>query len=125
MLTEVANACLSIEGKIGDVRPHNILFNEQGEIKVLHRYTYPGEITNFEKTLLDKVRTFLSPEEMRLIYSHKTFNNTNFQLSESFSIGMTLLCAFFLEDMSYLYDLNEMVINEEELFRRTSQLSEM
>ena len=32
------------------------------------------------------------------------------KISESFSIGLTILCAMFLEDLSYIYDTGNMII---------------
>ena len=45
MLLAFAEACNcfeGVEGHIGDIRPHNVLFNETGEIKIIHQYSYPG-----------------------------------------------------------------------------------
>lgn len=35
--------------KIGDVRPHNIFINDQGQVKVANTYSWPRESTNFTK----------------------------------------------------------------------------
>lgn len=49
-LCESSNHFLGLEGDMGDIRPHNILFNETGDIKIIHRFSWPGELSNFEKT---------------------------------------------------------------------------
>ena len=46
---------------LGDIRPHNIFFNEDGLIKIAHYFSWPGEQTNFEKTKFEDVVTFLAP----------------------------------------------------------------
>lgn len=35
--------------RVGDVRPSNILLNEKGKIKLINRFSWPGEDTGFEK----------------------------------------------------------------------------
>ena len=43
-----------IKKKIGDVNPHNILINDDGQIKVLSTVTLPNEPNNFEKIVEDR-----------------------------------------------------------------------
>jgi hypothetical protein len=33
--------------KLGDIRPHNILFNETGDVKITTLISWPNELTNF------------------------------------------------------------------------------
>lgn len=40
--------------KIGDIRPLNILINEDGQAKVIHQYSFPNELINYDKSLLEK-----------------------------------------------------------------------
>ena len=35
--------------RLGDIRPANILVNEQGSISLINRYSWPGEDTGFNK----------------------------------------------------------------------------
>ena len=99
---------------MGDIRPHNILFNEIGELKIIHRFSWPGELSNFEKTRFDNIPTYLSPEEINLLCAGKTYNSSNKIKSESFSIGLTLLSALYLKDFSDLYDATYMNMDLEE-----------
>lgn len=56
-----------LQQKIGDVHPFNILINDDGQIKLISKYSIPGEKTNFEKAVEDKkAKVFLAPEELHL-----------------------------------------------------------
>lgn len=102
-LVSSARDFAKLEIKVGDVRPSNIFINEDGQIKVANVLSWPDERTNFEKTAFEKTSTYLSPEEADLIAEGKHDNLTNKILSESFSIGITLLEAGLLWDVSQLY----------------------
>jgi DNA-binding helix-hairpin-helix protein with protein kinase domain len=53
------------EGKrVGDIRPLNIFINEDKQIKVATQYTWPHELTNYQKAKQNAEKTFLSPEEI-------------------------------------------------------------
>ena len=43
-----------IKKKIGDVNPHNILINDDGQVKVLSTVSLPNELNNFEKIVEDR-----------------------------------------------------------------------
>lgn len=43
-----------IKRKIGDVRPNNILINDDGQIKVLSIVSLPNELDNFQRVVEDK-----------------------------------------------------------------------
>lgn len=47
--------------KVGDIRPHNIFVNENGQVKLSGVYSWPREVENTLKTSYDKVVTYLSP----------------------------------------------------------------
>ena len=54
-----------VEGKrVGDIRPLNIFINEDKQIKVATQYTWPHELTNYQKAKQNSEKTFLSPEEI-------------------------------------------------------------
>ena len=38
------------EGKVGDIRPHNVFVNAEGQMKVACLLSWPRETTNFSKT---------------------------------------------------------------------------
>lgn len=44
--------------KVGDIRPHNIFINDQGEIKVSNVRSWPKEQTNYQKAI-EKENTYL------------------------------------------------------------------
>jgi hypothetical protein len=102
-LSSCAKDFSKIDRKIGDVRPHNIFINEEGQIKIANAFSWPYEKTNFEKTAYEKTRTYISPEEMALIEKGNLENTTNKVVSESFSIGLTILESGLLISADELY----------------------
>ena len=89
--------------KLGDIRPHNIFINDQGEVKAANLLSWPMELTNYAKGLENQV-TYLAPEELKELEVGKLENENN-ERSETFSIGLTLLSVANLTDFSDLYDL--------------------
>lgn len=57
LLYNVLESCKSFEGaegdarKIGDIRPKNILLNDAGKVKLVNRWSWPGEQSGLEKML--------------------------------------------------------------------------
>ena len=49
--------------KIGDIRPHNIFVNEDGQIKISCLNSWPREKTGFQKAY-EHNDAYLSPEEL-------------------------------------------------------------
>ena len=49
--------------KVGDIRPHNVFLNADGEAKTSCVLSWPREHTNFAKTM-DREATYLAPEDM-------------------------------------------------------------
>ena len=45
--------------KVGDIQPCNIFLNDEGLIKLTCHLTWPGQQTNYEKTLQNKKKTFV------------------------------------------------------------------
>jgi len=37
--------------KLGDIRPQNIFISPEGQVRVATQYTWPGEQTNYQKTV--------------------------------------------------------------------------
>lgn len=58
---------MEVGARIGDVRPHNVLFNEIGEIKVINGLSWPGELSNFGKTVYEQKRTYLAVEQLHYL----------------------------------------------------------
>jgi hypothetical protein len=108
----------SIDKKVGDIRPYNIFINEEGQIKIANIFSWPYEKTNFEKTAFEKQLTYLSPEEMRLISKGNHENTSNKVLSESFSIGLTLLQSGLLFNVKELYSVEHYSFDWNKLAQR-------
>jgi serine/threonine protein kinase len=89
--------------RLGDVRPHNVFLNSQGDFKVTCQLSWPREATNFTKAF-DNERTYLAPEDMARLEMGSN-EDTNSWPSEMFSIGLTVLSAAMLEDFLRLYNL--------------------
>ena len=109
-----------LERKIGDVRPHNIFINEEGQIKIANVFSWPYEKTNFEKTAFEKQLTYISPEEVALIEKGNFENKTNRLVSESFSIGLTLLQSGLLFNTEELYSVENRAFDVNKLGNRIS-----
>lgn len=89
--------------RLGDVRPHNVFLNAQGDFKVTCQLSWPRESTNFSKAF-DNERTYLAPEDMARLEMGSN-EDTSGWASEMFSIGLTVLSAAMLEDFLRLYNL--------------------
>lgn len=110
-----------IDKKIGDLRPHNIFINEEGQLKIANLFSWPYEKTNFDKTAYEKQRTYISPEEIALIEKGNLENTTNKVVSESFSIGLTLLQSGLLFSADELYSQEGRAINIVKLNQRINE----
>lgn len=51
VLADSSKRLLDKGHKVGDIRPHNILFNEMGVIKLVNGVSWPNERSNYEKSL--------------------------------------------------------------------------
>ncbi len=110
-----------VEKKIGDVRPHNIFINEEGQIKIANVFSWPYEKTNFEKTAYENALTYISPEEMSLLEKGNFENKTNKALSESFSIGLTMLGSGLLFNAGELYSVSNRSFDRNKLNSKIAQ----
>lgn len=54
-----SNAFQRKRQKSGDIRPRNILINDLGHVNIINILSFPDEISNYYKALLNKVPTFL------------------------------------------------------------------
>ena len=101
--------------KTGDIRPSNIFFNDNGDVKVVTQHSWPEESTNYEKTLLTSEKTYLSPEENEEVGIGRSPPNSDIETSEAFSTGLTLLDAALQEESYDLYrkkgDFDELKLN--------------
>ena len=46
-LSEVGVNCKSLSKRVGDIRPHNILLNREGQLKVLSFLSFPNDLNPF------------------------------------------------------------------------------
>ena len=90
--------------KVGDIRPENVLLNDDSKAAVITQHSFPGEQTNYSKTLFGNEKTYLSPEEMKDLNLGVNQPRTNLELSEAFSIGLTCMDAALMEDSDDIYD---------------------
>ena len=51
--------------KAGNIKPDNILINNEGEVSIITRHSYPGFVEAYASALYDKEPSFLSPEEIK------------------------------------------------------------
>jgi serine/threonine protein kinase len=58
---------------IGDIRPHNVFINSNGQVKFSSLFSWPSEKTNYSKTF-DGTTTYLSPEDCQLLQMGSTNN---------------------------------------------------
>ena len=88
--------------KIGDVRPTNILVNEEGELQIISQYSWPGKVNNFSITIEQHEEiVFLAPEECKTRRSKKDERDySTMNKAEVFSIGLTILQVGTLLDCS-------------------------
>jgi serine/threonine protein kinase len=89
---------------LNDVRPKNIFLNQEGLIKTATPFSWPLSATKYQKSL-DKVATYLAPEEVALLEMGATDFAKVAPTAEIFSIGLTLLSVGNLEDYEGLYNL--------------------
>lgn len=120
-LTSAARDFSKLGSKVGDIRPYNIFINEEGQLKIANLFSWPYEKTNFEKTAFERQTTYLAPEEIRLIAKGNHENQTNKIISESFSIGLTLLQSGLLFQAKQLYSVEHYSFDLELLNRKLSE----
>ena len=53
-LSDIGNTFHRAGEKVGDIRPSNIFMTTDGNVVVAHQYSWPGEKTNYVKSLHSK-----------------------------------------------------------------------
>lgn len=99
---------------LSDVRPKNIFLNQEGLIKTATPFSWPLASTKYQKSL-DKVATYLAPEEVALLEMGATDFGKVAPTAEIFSIGLTLLSVGNLEDYEGLYNLESFKLDTAKL----------
>jgi hypothetical protein len=83
------------------------LIDEKGNVAILNSLSFPDELTNYYKSLYNKEKTYLSPEELAEVENKVKYCKSDPVIAESFSIGLTMLDACLLIDCEELYDFEE------------------
>jgi hypothetical protein len=52
-ITRAGSKFERIAKKVGDISPHNVLINDNGQIKVISTCSIPNELSNFQKVVED------------------------------------------------------------------------
>jgi serine/threonine protein kinase len=89
--------------KVGDIRPSQILLNEQGHVAVVSPYSWPNSLTNFQKSHETGDGGYLAPEELEEIRRKNFFPALRAGPCDVFSAGLTLLDMALLCSCSDLY----------------------
>ena len=53
-IIRAGNKFEKIGKKVGDINPHNVVINDDGQIKVICTCSIPNELDNFQKIIEDK-----------------------------------------------------------------------
>lgn len=48
--------------KVGDISPSNVFMSLDGNVALAHQFSWPGEKTNYQKSLFNHTITYLAPE---------------------------------------------------------------
>lgn len=51
---DVGSKFHNMNTKVGDIRPANVCINEDGQIKVMTKHSFPQELDNYQKSFYDK-----------------------------------------------------------------------
>lgn len=93
-------------GKVGDIRPENVFINEDGQLKVATKHSWPQEMDNYQKAFYEKEKTYLAPEETKDLQIGRSQTVADTDLAESFSAGLTVLDTALLENSENIYTKN-------------------
>lgn len=116
LLYNVLESCKDFEyaedQKIGDIRPKNILLNDTGKIKLINRWSWPGEVSGLEKLLnatgdkcyLGTSVSNSAPEELAAMRVKGALAGLDQHKTDVFSIGVTFLEMATLKSSEDLYN---------------------
>lgn len=95
----------------GDVRPLNVMMNEEGQVLLTDHGILNQYKDNYNKAMAGKKDVYLTP--IQLEYLRNKSQNPNFDTykSDVFSLGMTLIYACNLENPIDCYDYSKKVLN--------------
>lgn len=99
--------------KVGDIRPENVFINEDGQIKLASKFSWPLENDNYAKAFHEKEPTFLSPEEVKDLQTGRNQTIADIGKAEAYSTGLTVLDAILLSNSEKLYDKDGNIDYEE------------
>ena len=112
-IIRAGNKFENVGKKIGDVNPHNVVINDDGQIKVICTCSIPNQPDNFQRLVEDKnAKVYLAPEELNEdSISKGQYPNVDPCKAEVFSIGLTILSSGILEDCFQVYNTGSKKIN--------------
>lgn len=95
----------------GDIRPLNVMMNEEGQVLLTDHGLLNAYKDNYNKGLAGKKDSYLTP--IQLEYLRNKSNNPNYDQykSDVFSLGMTLIHACNLDNPIDCYDYSKKVLN--------------
>lgn len=91
---------------VGDIHPRNVFLNNSGAIKVASLRSWPGQVSNYRRAVLEEESGYLAPEDFERLRLGAMDNQVNAN-SEIFSIGLTLLNTASLQFQQELYNMKE------------------
>ncbi|EGR27196.1 protein kinase domain protein [Ichthyophthirius multifiliis] len=127
LLQSLASAILYLKSKNvthGDIRPYNVLLNDIGQVKLGELYIQSQNMSNYSLLLTGQTDDcYISPQ---LLEHLKRFNQTptyDASKNEVFSLGMTLLEASTLDNVSAsCYNKEQYTLNSEKINSLLSQV---
>ncbi|EGR34313.1 protein kinase domain protein [Ichthyophthirius multifiliis] len=108
---------------IHNIRPQNIYFTQQGEVKLVPIGIFPEDQTGYQKFITLKEPILLSPEQILSARVKNYDPNINQNKSDVYSIGMTMLYCASLQTMNQCYNYDNLqidtqVLNQLQLFMK-------
>lgn len=100
----------------GDLRPLNVIMNEEGKVFVNdHAFIHPLH-DNWEKALNGHKDLFLSPQQMEELQKKADYPKYDVFKADTFSLGMTLITASLLKSTLPAYDYSSCNVNRETVY---------
>lgn len=95
----------------GDVRPLNIMMNEEGQVLLTDHGLLNQYKDNYNKGMAGKKDSYLTPIQLEYLRNKSANPNYDTYKADVFSLGMTLIYACNLEDPIDCYDYSKKVLN--------------
>lgn len=115
------SALAEIGENVGDVQPRNIFLNETGEIKLASLRSWPGQVSNYRRAVLEEECGYLAPEDIERLKLGAMDNQINTE-SEAFAMGLVVMACASLQPQQDLYEMKENEFQEDLFFSRLGRL---